>query len=99
VTIVGQLVDLSGSRWRKYVARDNAVAFEFAQTLDEERAAHARQPIKEIDEPPWAELELADDEQRPAIADHIERSGGSAVLLIKVLRHAEGEVYFLNLRI
>jgi hypothetical protein len=82
----GELVDLSGSGRRQSAARDDPVALELAEPEAQNIGGNAREALAEIREPFGPERELADDEERPALPDQIERAGDPAVLVVGSLR-------------
>jgi hypothetical protein len=62
--------------------------FEVAQSFGEQVGGDAGQCRAEVGEPLLSERELAQDQQRPAVADAVERGGDPAVLLVALVGHA-----------
>ena len=79
---VGQLVHLRGGRGRELVAPDDAALLKLAQALREHVGADVRQAGAQVGEALRAEQQLAHDEQRPALADEVERAGDSAAVAV-----------------
>jgi hypothetical protein len=80
--MLGQLVELSGSRWRKQPPLDDPVPLQLAQPEAQNVGRDPGQALAEIREPLGPERELADDEQRPALTDEIECASDAAVLVV-----------------
>src|SRR6185312_11210866 len=83
----GQLVHLRRCRRRQPPLREDARGLEILQPRGEDIRADAGQRVGEVRVALRALQELADDQQRPALADPLERVGDRAVLLV-VLGHA-----------
>ena len=79
---VGELVDRRGGRGREAPLGDQAGGFKRAQALGEDVRADAREARLEVGVALGAQEEIADDEQRPALADDVERAGRGAELLV-----------------
>jgi hypothetical protein len=76
-----QLVDLGGSRWRQAALDDDLTRLEILQARRQDVGADPRQRVGEVGVALGALQQLADDQQRPALADQLERVGDGAVLL------------------
>jgi hypothetical protein len=61
--------------------------FEDAKPFGEEVAADPWKAVEQVGEPSRSRRELAHDQQRPPIADHVECPRQGAVLLITMLGH------------
>ena len=86
--VVGQLVDLRRRRRRQSTPGDDAVALEVAQPRGQDVGPDAGQVLDEVGVALRPVHQLADDEQRPAVADEVEGMCHRTVLLV-ALRHAE----------
>ena len=85
---VGERVDVRRRRRRELVALDDARALEFAQAIGDDVGARVREASLEIGETLRPEQQLADHEQRPALADEIESVGDRAAIAVCTLgRH------------
>jgi len=79
----GQAKEGGGDRRRRVLAHDHAGVLELAQPLGEQVAGDPGQPVAQVGVPARpAQRELADDQQRPAVADHVERFRDRAVLVV-----------------
>ena len=79
---LGELVDRRGGGRREPPARDHAARLELLEPGREHVRRAARQPLVEIAVAQRAVLELAHEQQRPALADEVERVGHRAVLVV-----------------
>lgn len=70
----GQLVHLGAGGRRQPAAAEDLGLLELAQALGEDVRAHVWQAGPQIGEALRAEQQLAHDEQRPALADDVERA-------------------------
>jgi len=79
-TVLGQLVNLRRGRGREDAARHDAGRLEFLQAGGQDVRADARQALEQVGEAARPEQQLADHEQRPALADEVERPREAAEL-------------------
>ncbi len=79
---LGQLVHRRGGGRRKPSARDHAARLELPEPGGEHVRRAPGQPLVEIAVAQWAVLELAHEQQRPPLADEVERVGHRAVLVV-----------------
>ncbi len=77
-----QLVEGRGGRWQDRPPRDDAVRLEVAQALGEDVRRAAAEALEEVGVAQRTMLELADDEQRPALADEVEGIRDRAELVV-----------------
>ena len=78
----GELVHGRPRRWRQHAPLHDPALLELAQPGREDVRADAGQAGGQVGEPFRAEHELAHDEQRPALADEVERVRDSAELAV-----------------
>ena len=73
-----------GGDWgRGIFTSDDAGVLEFAQPLGEQVGGDPGEPVAQVGVPARAaQRQLADDQQRPAVADHIQRFRDRAVLVV-----------------
>ena len=79
---LGELVDRRGGGRRKLAPRDHAARLELLEPGGEHVRRAAWQPLVEIAVAQRAVLELAHEQQRPALADEVERVSHGAVLVV-----------------
>src|SRR5207248_9648353 len=85
--VLGELVDDGRSRGRKGPPSDHTVALELLEAGGEHVRADPRQSAAEVGEALRAEEQVTDEEQRPALADEVERASDTAELVIAPTRH------------
>jgi hypothetical protein len=86
-TVLGELVDLPGDGRGQLSSGDDALALEGAEPFGEELAADPWQAIDQVGEAARPRAQLPDDQERPSIADHVERPSQGAVLLVSMFAH------------
>ena len=79
----GQLVDHGRDRRAQPALAHDAHPFQFAEPLRQHVLAHAAEPAVEVREPFRAVEELADDEERPPLADGVEGPGDPAPVAVR----------------
>src|SRR5262249_2717636 len=84
----GELVLVAAAVHAGVDARQHAVAHQVGEAARED-VARDRELGDEVGEPPGAEQGLADDEQRPPVAEHLEGAGDRAVVAGEAAAHAE----------
>src|SRR5581483_3287862 len=80
--VLRELVHARGGRRRQRAPGDDPVRLEVAQAGGEDVGADTGQVVDEVRVPLRAVHQLADDEQRPALADQVERVSNRAVLVV-----------------
>src|SRR5882724_9306785 len=83
----GELVYGGCRRGGEPAPGDDTAALELVEPDRQRVSADAGQSRLEIDKPLRPGEELTDDEQSPAFADDVERTGDRTVLIILALRH------------
>jgi hypothetical protein len=78
--VLGQLVDGRGGRRRQLLPPHDSAGLEVAQPRREDVRADARQSAQQVGVAPGPVQQVADDQQRPALADELERVGDGTVL-------------------
>ena len=105
LAVLRELVDPRPRRWVELAAADDASLLERLQPRSEDVGAAAGQPRMEIRVPKLVVFEqLADDQQRPALTDQVERMRHRAVLVVALghvfdTSRSSFEMTSLNLRI
>ena len=79
---LGQLVDARARRRRELAPAHEPGLLELAQALGEHVGAEARQAGAQVGEALRAEQQLADDQQRPALADDVEGARDAAAVAV-----------------
>ena len=86
---LGEFIHGGGRRRSQAPSPHQAVGFELAQPLREDVLAHLRQPAVQVGVALRAEDQLPHDEQRPPLADRVQRSRDAAgVVEQPLLAHA-----------
>ena len=88
---VGQLVDARARRRRELAAAQEPGLLELAQALGEHVGAQVRQAGPQVREALRAEQQLADDQQRPALADDVEGARDAAAVAVGPFGGHDGE--------
>lgn len=82
----GQLVQMPRGMFGVRAAREDTVVDQRFQAFDEYRPGNV-QMVTKVVKPPNAIERVADDQQRPALADELQRAGEGAVLCFVCMRH------------
>ena len=98
--LVGQLVDGPRRRRRQLAAGHEATVLHLAESRGQEVRGDAGEGPIEVGETGGAGQQLADDQQRPALADDVECLSHGAVLAVRAFHHTwslERLLYFFKL--
>ena len=90
LSTLGELVDPRAGGRRQRAAPQYSGGLELAQALGEDVGADVGQPRAQVGEALGAEQQLADDEQRPALADDVEGPRDPAAVAVRALRRRHG---------
>jgi hypothetical protein len=85
---VGELIGGDRGRRRQLAAANDARLLQLPQSLGEDVGGRAADVAGQLGEAQRPEQQLADDQQRPALADPVESSGETARLVVEALGHA-----------
>ena len=80
--VLGELVDRDRGGGRQLALGDHAARLEIAEPLGEHARAHVAQPLAEVPEAHGPVEQLAQDQQVPAVAEHLGRPGQRAELRV-----------------
>ena len=80
--LVAEGVDGTGDRRRQLLAIDQAGVLQLAKPVGQQVGRDAGQLGAQVAVPAGASDELAQDQQRPSLAEHVEALGDRAVLLV-----------------
>ena len=80
VPVRGELIDRAAVRQREQLPPHDTRRFQVLEPRGQRIGADSRQALDQIAEPERPEQQIAQDEQRPAIPDHVEGGGDAAQL-------------------
>ena len=96
--VAGECIDRAGDGRGEHLAFHDAGGFELFEPSGQESWGDRTEPVLQVRVALRPAEQLANDQQRPALADDVEGVGEWAVLLIRTSRHARKLAELLHLQ-